>query len=137
MHSTTVSGKVLGSRVLPSTSSHRRLSSGVFPVNLPTHMSPVAVVAADGQAPDAAIDIGPAISSKVQALPDSAGSLSKEEREKIISDSIRGIPDFPKPGILFWDVTTLMLNPQAFQLAIDAMVERYREQQVDVVAGRE
>lgn len=64
-----------------------------------------------------------------------AASLSVEQRNQIISDSIRGIPDFPKPGILFWDVTTLLLNPQAFQLTIDAMVERYRDQKVDVVAG--
>ncbi|WIA40171.1 hypothetical protein OEZ86_013568 [Tetradesmus obliquus] len=66
-----------------------------------------------------------------------AASLSVEQRNQIISDSIRGIPDFPKPGILFWDVTTLLLNPQAFQLTIDAMVERYRDQKVDVVAGFE
>jgi hypothetical protein len=65
-----------------------------------------------------------------------AASMSEEQRNQIISDSIRGIPDFPKPGILFWDVTTLLLNPQAFQLTIDAMVERYKDQKVDVVAGR-
>jgi adenine/guanine phosphoribosyltransferase-like PRPP-binding protein len=58
-----------------------------------------------------------------------------EQRQKIISDSIRGIPDFPKPGILFWDVTTLMLNPTAFKLTIDALYDRYKDQKVDVVAG--
>jgi hypothetical protein len=62
-------------------------------------------------------------------------AVSVEERQRIISDSIRGIPDFPKPGILFWDVTTLMLNPTAFQLTIDALCERYKDQKVDVVAG--
>lgn len=60
-----------------------------------------------------------------------------EQRQKIISDSIRGIPDFPKPGILFWDVTTLMLNPTAFKLTIDALYDRYKDQKVDVVAGFE
>jgi adenine phosphoribosyltransferase len=90
-------------------------------------MSPVSIVA-DGPA---VIDI------RASSLPDStaAASLSEEQRNQIISDSIRGIPDFPKPGILFWDVTTLLLNPQAFQLTIDAMVERYKDQKVDVVAG--
>lgn len=62
-------------------------------------------------------------------------AVTPEERQKIISDSIRGIPDFPKPGILFWDVTTLMLNPTAFQLTVDALYDRYKDQKVDVVAG--
>jgi hypothetical protein len=62
-------------------------------------------------------------------------AVTPEQRQKIISDSIRGIPDFPKPGILFWDVTTLMLNPIAFQLTIDALYDRYKDQKVDVVAG--
>lgn len=35
-----------------------------------------------------------------------------EERRKRISDSIRQVPDFPKKGILFHDVTTLLLDPQ-------------------------
>lgn len=55
----------------------------------------------------------------------------------LIRDSIRGVPDFPKPGILFWDVTTLMLNPTAFQYSIDMFVERYKGQKIDVVAGFE
>jgi adenine phosphoribosyltransferase len=90
-------------------------------------MSPVSLVA-EGPA---TVDI------RASSLADStaAASLSEDQRNQIISDSIRGIPDFPKPGILFWDVTTLLLNPQAFQLTIDAMVERYKDQNVDVVAG--
>jgi hypothetical protein len=55
--------------------------------------------------------------------------------KQLISDSIRGIPDFPKKGILFWDVTTLMLDHKAFQATIDAFVERYADEQIDVVAG--
>lgn len=47
-----------------------------------------------------------------------------DERKKMIADSIRGIPDFPKPGILFWDVTTLMLQPAAFQASIDMFYDR-------------
>lgn len=62
-------------------------------------------------------------------------AVTPEERQQIIKDSIRGIPDFPKPGILFWDVTTLLLNPKAFQLTIDALYDRYKDQKVDVVAG--
>ncbi|KAF6261692.1 phosphoribosyltransferase-like protein [Scenedesmus sp. NREL 46B-D3] len=92
-------------------------------------MSPVSAVAGGPAAVDGGASSLPASSA--------AGSLSQEQRNQIISDSIRGIPDFPKPGILFWDVTTLLLNPQAFQLTIDAMVERYKDQQIDAVAGFE
>jgi len=45
----------------------------------------------------------------------------------MIADSIRGIPDFPKPGILFWDVTTLMLQHAAFQASIDLFYERSKK----------
>ncbi|GMH39415.1 hypothetical protein BSKO_07313 [Bryopsis sp. KO-2023] len=60
-----------------------------------------------------------------------------EVKLKAISDSIRGIPDFPKPGILFWDITTLCLNPVAFKYSIELLAERYRTQKIDVIAGFE
>jgi adenine phosphoribosyltransferase len=50
---------------------------------------------------------------------------------------IRDVPDFPKPGILFRDITPLLGNPAAFRAAIDAMAEHYRQQRVDVVAAAE
>jgi adenine phosphoribosyltransferase len=62
---------------------------------------------------------------------------SREAKLEHIKSSIRGIPDFPKPGILFWDVTTLLLDPAAFQHTVDLFVERYRGKQIDVVAGFE
>jgi adenine phosphoribosyltransferase len=43
--------------------------------------------------------------------------------------------DFPKKGILFWDVTTILLNVHAFQATIDLFVERYKDMKIDVVAG--
>jgi hypothetical protein len=43
--------------------------------------------------------------------------------------------DFPKKGILFWDVTTILLNPTAFQYTIDLLAQRYKSMRVDVVAG--
>jgi len=61
--------------------------------------------------------------------------MCDQASKKLIADSIRGIPDFPKKGILFWDVTTLMLDHHAFQASIDAFVERYKDQKIDVVAG--
>ena len=50
---------------------------------------------------------------------------------------IRDIPDFPKPGILFKDITPLLAEPEAFRHAIQRMHERYRGQQVDAVAAAE
>jgi adenine phosphoribosyltransferase len=50
---------------------------------------------------------------------------------------IRDIPDFPKPGILFKDITPLLAEPAAFQYAIDCMVEHYRSRRVDAVAAAE
>ncbi|MCY4655078.1 MAG: adenine phosphoribosyltransferase [Dehalococcoidia bacterium] len=48
---------------------------------------------------------------------------------------IRNIPDFPKPGILFRDVTTLVQNPEAFRYAIQSMAERFESVEVDAIAG--
>lgn len=50
---------------------------------------------------------------------------------------IREVPDFPKPGILFYDITTLLKDPGAFRDAIDLLVAPYRDRRVDVVVGME
>ncbi|HSG85265.1 MAG TPA: adenine phosphoribosyltransferase [Candidatus Limnocylindrales bacterium] len=50
---------------------------------------------------------------------------------------IREIPDFPKPGILFYDITTLLKDADAFREAIELMLEPYRDEGVDVVVGME
>lgn len=60
----------------------------------------------------------------------------KDARVQAISDSIRVIPHFPKQGIMFQDVTTILLDPQAFQHSIDLFYEHYKDQKVDVIAGR-
>jgi adenine phosphoribosyltransferase len=54
-----------------------------------------------------------------------------------LKQTIRGIPDHPKPGILFRDVTTLMGNPGAFVHAIDLLAEAYKSRDIDKVAGIE
>ena len=58
-----------------------------------------------------------------------------DSRRKAISDSIRIIPDFPKKGIMFQDVTTLLLSPEAFQFSIDDFAERYKGQDIEAVVG--
>ena len=50
---------------------------------------------------------------------------------------IREIPDFPKPGILFYDITTLLKDAAAYREAIDLMLAPYRDERIDIVVGME
>ncbi len=52
-------------------------------------------------------------------------------------DYVRDVPDFPKPGILFRDITPLLAAPQAFHAAIDRLVDRYAGQRIDSVVAAE
>jgi adenine phosphoribosyltransferase len=54
-----------------------------------------------------------------------------------LAQYIRDIPDFPKPGILFKDITPLLAEPRAFQAAIDQLYERYGAVSIDAVAAAE
>jgi adenine phosphoribosyltransferase len=54
-----------------------------------------------------------------------------------LAQYIRDIPDFPRPGILFKDITPLLAEPRAFQHAIDRMAEHYRGRSIDAVAAAE
>jgi adenine phosphoribosyltransferase len=51
--------------------------------------------------------------------------------------TIREIPDWPKPGILFYDITTLLKNGQCFHEVINALSAPYQNKQIDIVAGVE
>ncbi len=50
---------------------------------------------------------------------------------------IREIPDFPKPGILFYDITTLLKDGKSFKKAIDLMLQPYKKEKIDLVVGME
>ena len=50
---------------------------------------------------------------------------------------IREIPDYPKPGILFYDLTTLLKDKRGFQKLVDKLCEHYADRKVDVVVGIE
>jgi len=54
-----------------------------------------------------------------------------------IASRIRTIPDYPKPGILFRDITTLLKDPIGLQLLVREFVSRYREMKIDKVVGVE
>ncbi|MBI4400609.1 MAG: adenine phosphoribosyltransferase [Nitrospirae bacterium] len=50
---------------------------------------------------------------------------------------IREVPDFPKPGILFYDITTLLKDPHAFRNILDDLTRRYRGKQISKIVGIE
>jgi adenine phosphoribosyltransferase len=54
-----------------------------------------------------------------------------------LKDSIRTIPDYPKPGIMFRDITTLLGDPRAFRRTIDELVQPWAGTKIDKVAGIE
>jgi len=56
---------------------------------------------------------------------------------KSLKKTVREVPDYPKKGILFYDITTLIRNPQAFAQALDTMSGRYIGRAVDAVVGVE
>jgi adenine phosphoribosyltransferase len=57
--------------------------------------------------------------------------------EHNLKDSIRSIPDYPKPGIVFRDITTLLGNARAFRRAVDELVQPWAGMKIDKVAGIE
>ena len=54
-----------------------------------------------------------------------------------LASSIRSIPDYPKPGILFRDITSLIENAEAFKATIDLLAEHYRDQGITKIVGTE
>ena len=57
--------------------------------------------------------------------------------EHDLKESIRTIPDYPKPGIMFRDITTLLGNARAFRRAVDELVQPWAGMKIDKVAGVE
>ncbi|MCI4400158.1 MAG: adenine phosphoribosyltransferase [Campylobacteraceae bacterium] len=60
-----------------------------------------------------------------------------ESQKNIIYSSIRDIPDFPKPGIIFKDITTLLNNKEAYGTLMSHLNERYKSYNLDYIAGIE
>ena len=63
--------------------------------------------------------------------------LPSQHALKYLRAHLRNVPDFPKPGILFKDITPLLADPRAFHIALDLLAERYIGEHVDVVVGVE
>jgi adenine phosphoribosyltransferase len=69
-------------------------------------------------------------------LPNSAREHQPVSAEDLRA-RIREIPDFPKPGILFYDITTLLKDPDAFRETIELLTEPFADKAVDIVVGME
>ena len=54
-----------------------------------------------------------------------------------LKTKIRAVPDFPKAGILFYDITTLLQDPAGFRAAIDSLALPFKDQGIDIVVGIE
>lgn len=63
-------------------------------------------------------------------------TLSQEEKEYILK-SIRDVEDFPKPGIVFKDISTLLGDAEVFNFLMQHLVDRYKEMEIDYIAGIE
>lgn len=63
-------------------------------------------------------------------------SITLDENEKkYLLESIRDIPDFPKPGIVFKDITTLLNNKEAYKFLMDHLEARYKSMDLEYIAG--
>lgn len=54
-----------------------------------------------------------------------------------LKEHIRAVPDFPKKGINFRDITTLINNPEAFKYSIDQIIDYYKNKEIDIIIGVE
>ena len=63
--------------------------------------------------------------------------MNLDPRIASLKDRIRDVPDFPKPGILFYDITTLLKDAGAYREAIRLMLEPHRTDGIDLVVGME
>jgi adenine phosphoribosyltransferase len=63
--------------------------------------------------------------------------MALPELDSILREAIRSIPDYPKPGIVFRDITTLLGNARAFRRAVDELVQPWAGMKIDKVAGIE
>jgi adenine phosphoribosyltransferase len=77
--------------------------------------------------------------------PGCRGTASRSNTEQVqmeetmddLKQYIREVPDFPKPGILFYDITTLLAHPLALRMAVDRFVWMFSQQRIDKVVGIE
>jgi adenine phosphoribosyltransferase len=69
--------------------------------------------------------------------PETAAPANEGERFAYARALLRNVPDFPKPGILFKDITPLLADPKGFHMVLDALAEHFIADHIDVIAGIE
>jgi adenine phosphoribosyltransferase len=75
--------------------------------------------------------------ASAQVVGTGEGRMVSMQLEYDLKASIRSIPDYPKPGIMFRDITTLLGNARAFRRAVDELVQPWAGMKIDKVAGIE
>ncbi|MGO9127369.1 MAG: adenine phosphoribosyltransferase [Terriglobales bacterium] len=70
-------------------------------------------------------------------MPSKVASIKPGMNCEPLKKLIREVPDFPKKGILFYDITTLLKDKQGFAMLIDALSEHYINKEIDLVLGME
>jgi adenine phosphoribosyltransferase len=63
--------------------------------------------------------------------------LHHKKVHHLIKNKIRHIPDFPKPGILFRDITTLLKDKLAFKMAVESLAKKFKDKKIDLVVAVE
>lgn len=63
--------------------------------------------------------------------------MNTQMPQELVLSKFRSIPDFPKPGIIFKDITTVIKDKDAFAAVIDYFVELYKDKNIDYIAGME
>ena len=58
-----------------------------------------------------------------------------KDQNEFVKSVIRTVPDWPQPGIMFRDITPVFQNPRSLRATMDALVHRYMDKEIDVVAG--
>jgi adenine phosphoribosyltransferase len=114
--------------VTPHVDARRALLNGVAMVSAST---PLAIALTKLAA------IGQVGNSKSDGIGINGESMASLHFENDLRASIRSIPDYPKPGLVFRDITTLLGNARAFRRAVDELVQPWAGMKIDKVAGIE
>jgi adenine phosphoribosyltransferase len=64
-------------------------------------------------------------------------ALAEDGVGKLVADRVRDVPDYPRPGVLFKDITPLLADPAAFAAVVEAIAAHYADARVDKVVGIE
>jgi len=75
--------------------------------------------------------------NKMFSVSSNPKHIQEFEDEDFIKNKIRTIPDFPKPGIMFRDITTLIKDKQGFHKTLEILYNRYKSKNIDIIAGIE